>query len=144
MQQKQYQKVYQELAFYREMKQMTPDLHEQFCLYQEVLIGLALLSEQEKTDNKKEVCENILIKVLKALRLTKPAFGKDGAPPKQLYTQTEIELTQILTHYSTPEFYKSHNIGGTLALRRKNERNCCGFWNILSIFIQSVEKKKLV
>lgn len=48
MRQKQYQKIYQELALYRGMKQTTPDLHQQFCLYQEVLIELALLSEQEK------------------------------------------------------------------------------------------------
>lgn len=143
MQQKQYQKVYQELAFYREMKQMTPDLHEQFCLYQEVLIGLALLSEQEKTDNKKEVCENILIKVLKALRLTKPAFGKDGAPPKQLYTQTEIELTQILTHYSTPEFYKSQNIGGNIGFAEEKRAELLRILEYIEYFYTERRKEEI-
>ena len=110
MQQKKYQQVYQELSAYRAMKQSRPALHEQFCLYQEVLIGLALISEQEATEDGEKNCEKMLLTALQALRLTKPAFGKKGDASKQLYTQTEIVLIQILAHYSTPEFYKSQNI----------------------------------
>ena len=72
------------------------------------------------------------------MRLTKPAFGKDGAPPKQLYTQTEIELTQILTHYSTPEFYKSRNIGGNVAIAEEKRAELLRILEYIEYFLLSV------
>lgn len=96
MQQKEYDRVREELSLYRAMKNSAPNLHEQFCLYQEVMMAAEERKGGEKDqhdsqDKQAELCET----ALRALRLTKPVFVIGGSGKKQLYTSTEIEL--ILT-----------------------------------------------
>ncbi|MDE5824349.1 MAG: hypothetical protein K2H91_06665, partial [Lachnospiraceae bacterium] len=102
IQQRKYGKVKEDLASYRTMKNNAPNLHEQFCLYQEVMMKAERLRSVGRVhyvpqDEQAELCET----ALRALHLTKPAFVFCGSGERQLYTSTEIELILLVVHYGT-------------------------------------------
>lgn len=93
-------RVREELAAYRAMKNNAPRLHEQFCSYQEVMMAAEQLENGEsiqrsQQDEQVRLCEN----ALRALHLTKPAFAPGRNGGKQLYTATETGLILSVIHY---------------------------------------------
>lgn len=100
MQQRKYEKVREDLTLYRTMKNSAPNLHEQFCLYQEIKMVVGRLGsigrdQYVPSGEQTELCETALC----ALHLTKPAFMFGDNGEKQLYTSTEIELILLMVHY---------------------------------------------
>ena len=91
---KDYDLVYTKIAEYREMQKNYDGLHEQFCLYHEVMMEI----EIEK-DNR-EICEL----AMRALRITKPNSCIGVKEAKPLYTQMEIELTLTLIQYGHEDY----------------------------------------
>lgn len=82
------------IADYRETQKNYDRLHEQFCLYHEVMMEI----EIEK-DNR-EISEL----ALRALRISKPNSYIGVKEAKPLYTQLEIELTLTLIRYGHEDY----------------------------------------
>ena len=91
---KDYDLIYTKIAEYRAMQKNYDRLHEQFCLYHEVMMKI----EIEK-DNR-EICEL----AMRALRITKPNSCIGVKEAKPLYTQMEIELTLTLIRYGHEDY----------------------------------------
>ena len=87
--QKDYVPLQRHIKDYRLMQKEYVELHEQFCLYHEVIMA---------ADLEKENHEKICKLALEALKLTKVNIEEEMAK-KRLYTQTEIELILLVIHY---------------------------------------------
>lgn len=91
---KDYDLIYTKIAEYRAMQKNYDRLHEQFCLYHEVMMKI----EIEK-DNR-EICEF----AMRALRITKPNSCIGVKEAKPLYTQLEVELTLNLIRHGHEDY----------------------------------------
>lgn len=92
---KDYDLLYTKIAEYRAAQKNYAGLHEQFCLYHEVMMEIA----HEKKNNKK-ICKL----AMQALRITKLNSHRGVSETKPLYTQMEIELTLILIQHEHEDF----------------------------------------
>lgn len=103
MQKKDYVRVREELLYYRKMEKFGSDLHEQFCLYQEVVMLVRELEERKLKSQtiQEKICET----AQEALHITKYAYMFEDCGQKQLYTTTEAELILILIHYGKYQVY---------------------------------------
>lgn len=100
MQLKNYNQVREELSQYRKLENMVPGLHEQFCLYQEILILVMELEDRsggrpEKQNGPANMCKM----AMQALQLTKPGYASGRFGKNELYTTVEVELILLLIHY---------------------------------------------
>lgn len=91
---KDYDLLCTKIADYREMQKNYDGLHEQFCLYHEVMM------EMETEKDNREICEL----AMRALRITKPNFCIGVKEAKTLYTQLEVELTLNLIRYGHEDY----------------------------------------
>ena len=82
------------IADYREMQKNYDRLHEQFCLYHEVMMEIEI-----GKDNRK-ICEL----AIRALRITKSNSGIGIKETKPLYTQMEIGLTLTLIRFGHEDY----------------------------------------
>lgn len=92
MQRGEYEEAEKDILQYRMMFPADNYIHEQFCLYQEVLIKI-----------EKKAANNEINEILqKAIYITKPEYEKQDRE-QQLYTKTEINLIILYMKYSKIE-----------------------------------------
>lgn len=91
---KDYDLLCAKIADYREMQKNYDRLHEQFCLYHEVMMEIEI-----GKDNRK-ICEL----AIRALRITKSNSGIGIKETKPLYTQMEIGLTLTLIRFGHEDY----------------------------------------
>ena len=103
MQKKDYVRVREELLHYRKMENFNSDLHEQFCLYQEVVMLVGDLEEGNL--KQQEIWEKVYKTAREALQITKHGTVFEDYRKKQLYTTTEAKLILILIHYARNKMY---------------------------------------
>lgn len=90
-----YEMLCAKIEDYRTVQKNYAKLHEQFCLYHEMMMEIT----KEKRDNQK-ICKL----AMQALRITKPNLRIGIKETKPLYTQMEIELTLILIQHGHVDF----------------------------------------
>lgn len=91
---KDYKLLRKKIADYRLMPKNYEELHEQFCLYHEIIMKIALKK------SKKEICDT----AMRALHMTKPEYCIGAKEAKPRYTQIETELILILIQYGYGDY----------------------------------------